>query len=63
MGLDNQVQPLSYNEINSMYRDISTHQLSTLIEEGIDHLKSVDNTSGESVDILKPLKAVCMFMV
>ena len=55
LDLDSNVQPITYDYINSTYRDISSHQLSTLIEEGVDHIKLDSNNTEKIIDILKPV--------
>ena len=59
LDLDSNIHPLTYSYINSTYRDISSHQLSTLIEEAIDHINLDSKDSEKIVDILKPVASVC----
>ena len=58
MDLDNCTHPICYSDIATLYSDISPHQLSSLVEEGVNHMVSSGGKSREHINILQPVQDV-----
>lgn len=55
VDLDNNTRPLLFEDISNLYQDITPRQLTTLVEEGVNHLVTEGAESKEDVDILRPI--------
>ncbi|KAK8830610.1 hypothetical protein WA577_004340, partial [Blastocystis sp. JDR] len=56
IDIDDKVQPISFKSMDESHKDLSPLQLSLLVEEGIDHLKSESPGSAETIDLLQPIQ-------
>lgn len=49
--------------MDESHKDLSPLQLSLLVEEGIDHLKSESPGSAETIDLLQPIQIVRIVVI